>query len=154
DRLGHPLRAGELGKAAGGPIGGVFFGKDDPREAIEELRTKPEQTRKELRALAAAIALEARKGEKGVQPDGRTALVWWDTKGKAARRPTSARDTPFDAATHRLLAAVAALDNKAIRQGKWVPWEDRPLLPLPDGWPRAEANELVRGQAIGFALAA
>jgi hypothetical protein len=154
DRLAHPLRAAELGKADGSQIAKVFFGEGDPRPTIELLRTNPPQTRKEMRTLAGGIALEARKAEKGVQPDGRIALVWWDTKGNRPRRSTAKKDNAFDPKTDRLLAAVAVLDSKAIRQGKWVPWEERPVLDLPPGWPKAEANVLERGQAIGFAFGA
>ena len=39
----------------------------------------------------------------------------------------------------------AVLDNKAIRQGKWVPREDVPLLGLPEGWPKAEESVRLRG---------
>jgi hypothetical protein len=153
DRLEHPLRAGELGKAECAQIRSAFFGSGDPRETIEALRTKPDATRKELRGLAAGISLEAREDEKGVQPDGRIALLWWDTKQNQARRSTAAKDNVFNPDTDRLLAALAVLDNKAIRHGKWVPWEERPVLPIPDGWPKDDEVE-GRWPALGLALGA
>jgi hypothetical protein len=153
DRLEHPLRTSELDKAECGQIRSAFFGSGDPRATIAALRTKPEVTRKELRALAGGLSLEAREDKKGVQPNGRITLLWWDTKQNQARRSTAAKDHVFNPDTDRLLAALAVLDNKAIRDGKWVPWEKRPVLPLPGGWPKDE-NVDGRGQAIGFALSA
>src|SRR5262245_4024770 len=103
DRLVHPLRVGELGKAEGSQIASVFFGDGDPRAMIDALRSRPEQTRKELRTLAGGITLQARKDKKGVQPDGRIALVWWDTKQNKARRSTAEKDHAFNPQTDRLL---------------------------------------------------
>jgi hypothetical protein len=151
--LEHMLRPGELGKAGSDGLRGVFFGSGDPRSDIETLRDDPRSTRKQLRTLAGDISLVAREDKKGAQPDGRIALVWWDTKGKRARRSTAAKGNVFDPATDRLLAALAVLDNKSIRRGKWVSWDDaRPTLSGPVGWPKVEGSSYVRGQAIGFAL--
>jgi hypothetical protein len=138
--VAHPLRASELveaGKATepvAGKVRGVFFGAGDPSKAVKELFDKPDVARKELRDLAKSVKLKPRKAEKGVQPDGRIALVWWDTKAKKARRSTAAKDNTFKPATDRLVAALAVLDNKALRAGKWVEWKDVPSLPLPRAW--------------------
>ncbi len=157
DRLGHSLRAKELGKLQDGPVGDVFFGKGDPRKALKALFENPKKTRPQLRALAGSITLVPRKAKKGVQPNSRIALIWWDTKADKVRRSTSLKDNTFHPKTDRLLAVLAVLDNKAIRRGKWRPWAKRPKLPVPKGWipkKRRPNDRYHRRQAVGLALAA
>jgi hypothetical protein len=163
DRLAHPLRADELAEAgkaaepAAGKIRGVLFGAGDPTKAVEELFSKPDVPRKELGALAKSVRLKPRKVEKGVQPDGRLALVWWDVKAGEARRSTAAKGHAFNPRADRLIAAVAVLDNKALRDGKWVHRDDVEALSLPPEWQKDRASYgltrfATRGLAFGRAL--
>lgn len=160
DRIAHALREKEVAKANCDHIRTVAFGERDPLKAIDVLGAQPEVARKELQAVGRGVSLVKRKDEKGVQPNARIAMVWWDTKANKARRSTAVKNNTFNPDTDRLLAAVAILDNKAMRTGKWVKRDDRPKLALPASW-LTENNKKAfdiskyceRGPALGLALA-
>lgn len=154
DRLAHGLRADEVDARGCPKIVAVFFGNQDPSKAMEKLLLEPDLARKEMRALANGLNLKARKQEKGVQPNGRIALLW-QVKGDELRRSTADKDNAFDLETDRLVASVAVLDAKAVRSGKWVEREEVRFPKPPAKWNEKTHRVTrfsVQAPAVGLSL--
>jgi len=160
EHLHFPLQQDETPASGCEQLRGVFFGDGDPSKGIETLFTKHDLVRKELRSLARGLALTARKKAEDTQADGRVALLWWDLQANKPRRSTAAKDNTFNPDTDRLMAALAVLDSKAVRVGKWLNRDEEWKLPLPARWTVEKAKggfgfpeDWKRTQGIGPSLA-
>jgi hypothetical protein len=156
--LKNRLRYGELPKDGTPQLQTVFLSADDPAKSLLALHDDPEATVKELSAFAGGVSLAKADVEKGVQADGRIALVW-EVAGKGKYRRSSAeKDNTYEPDAHRLVAAIAVLDTTAVRAGKWAEGEELSAT-LPAKWLKSPAEhgwtieeKLVGGLGVGAAF--
>ena len=163
DGIAHLFRDDELAEAgkesepAAGKLRGVFFGSVDPTKTVTELFDKPDVARKELRALAKSVKLTARKAEKGVQPEGRIALVWWDSNADKPRRSAAPKGHVFTprptASSPRWPPSTTGPSATASGGSR----DDVESLSLPAGWAKDKlgcglTRFATHGLAIGRAL--